>query len=53
MMRDTTSCGSVWARPQSSEPSENTRMAPPNTRRVPKRSQSQGLMGMKTARVST
>ncbi|CAM5232094.1 hypothetical protein RLIN73S_04147 [Rhodanobacter lindaniclasticus] len=51
--RAATSCGRVWASPHSSEPSPNTTIAAPNTRRVPKRSHNHGLAGIRIARVST
>ena len=51
-MRAPTRNGSVSARPHSTEPKVNTRIAARNTVRAPKRSAIHPLMGMNTARLS-
>ena len=50
--RQATSMLMSTARPHSSEPSVNSPIAEAKTRRVPKRSAIQPLIGMKTARLS-
>ncbi len=51
-MRQATSTWMLLDRPHSSEPSVKMPIADANTRRVPKRSAIQPLIGMKTARLS-
>lgn len=51
-MREATSRGTLGASPQPSEPKRKSQMASLNTRQVPKRSATQPLTGMKTARLS-
>ncbi len=51
-MRDATSIGTFTESPHASDPSVNSATATANTRRVPKRSAIQPLIGMKTARLS-
>ena len=51
-MRQATSSWMLVERPQRSEPSAKMPMAEEKTRRVPKRSAIQPLMGIKTARLS-
>ena len=50
-MRQATSTWMLVDMPQSNDPSVNRPMADANTRRVPKRSAIQPLIGMKTARL--
>ena len=52
MTRQATSMSMSAARPHSSEPRVNSPIAEAKTRRVPKRSAIQPLIGMKTARLS-
>jgi hypothetical protein len=51
-MRARTSIHNDCAKPQAIEPKVKTMIAPVNTRRAPKRSAVQPLIGMKTARLS-
>jgi len=51
-MRAATSTGSEFASPQAIEPRVKTIIAALNTRRAPKRSAVQPLIGIKTARLS-